>query len=125
MTGKGHPVVITLTPGQAGDAPRAPALLAGARRGRGKVVIADRGYDRAAIARRVRRVRARVVIPSQKNRKVRRRYSKPLYKGRNVVERFWSKVKPYRRVATRYDKLDECYLAFIHLAATLVMLRHQ
>ena len=124
MTGKGHPAVIKLTPGQAGDAPHAPDLLAPARRGRVRAVIADRGYDSAAIAGRVRRLRARVVIPSQKNRKKRRRYSKPLYKGRNVVERFWSKVKQHRRVATRYDKLDVCYLGFIHLAATLVVLRH-
>ena len=124
MTGAGHPVVIKLTPGQAGDAPHAPDLLAGARRGRVKVVIADRGYDSGAIARRVRRLRARVVIPSRKNRKVRRRYSKGLYKGRNVVERFWSKVKQYRRVATRYDKRDASYLAFVHLAAVLVVLKH-
>ena len=124
MTRKGHPAVIKLTPGQAGDAPHAPDLLAPARRGRVEVVIGDRGYDSAAVAARIRRLRARVVIPSQKNRAKRRRYSKPLYKGRNVVERFWSKAKQHRRVATRYDKLDACYLGFIHLAATLVVLRH-
>ena len=124
MTGKGHPAVIKLTPGQSGDAPHAPDLLAGAKRGRVKVVIADRGYDGAAIAGRVRRLRARVVIPSLKNRRKRRRYSKALYKGRNVVERFWSKVKQYRRVATRYDKTDTSYLAFVHLAAVLVVLKH-
>jgi transposase len=116
--------VLKLTPGQAGDAPHAPDLLAPARRGRVKVVIADRGYDSGAIARRVRKLRARVVIPSQKNRATRRRYSKALYKGRNVVERFWSKVKQHRRVATRYDKLDECYLAFVHVASVLTVLRH-
>ncbi|MBN9520398.1 transposase, partial [bacterium] len=41
-----------------------------------------------------------------------------------VVERFWQKAKQYRRVATRYDKLDTSYLAFVHLAAVLVVLRH-
>jgi transposase len=117
-------VVLTLTPGQAGDAPQAPDLLAPARRGGVRVVIADRGYDSAAIVRQIRQLRARVVIPSLKNRATRRRYSKAWYKGRNVVERFWSKVKQHRRVATRYDKLDVCYLSFIHLAATLVVLRH-
>lgn len=116
--------MIKLTPGQAGDAPHAPDLLAPARRGRVKVVIGDRGYDSAAIANQIRRLRARVVIPSQRNRSVRRRYSKVLYKGRNVVERFWNQVKQSRRVATRYDKLDVCYLSFIHLAATMVVLRH-
>jgi transposase len=124
VSGRGHPAVLKLTPGQAGDAPHAADLLAGATRGRVKAVIADRGYDSAALARRVRRVRARVVIPSQRSRKARRRYSKALYKGRNVVERFWNKLKQWRRVATRYDKLDVCYLGLIHLAATLVVLRH-
>jgi transposase len=116
--------VVKLTPGQAGDAPHAPDLLAGVKRGQVRAVIGDRGYDSAAIARRVRGLRARVVIPSQKNRAKRRRYSKALYKGRNVVERFWGKVKQYRRVATRYDKLNTSYLAFVHLAAVLVVLKH-
>lgn len=41
-----------------------------------------------------------------------------------MVERFWSKVKQCRRVATRYDKRDTSYLAFVHLAAVLVVLKH-
>lgn len=124
MTGRGHPVVLKLTPGQAGDAPQAAALLAGAKRGRVKAVVGDRGYDSDDNVALVRRVRARVVIPPLGCRTKKRRYSKALYKGRNVVERFWSKVKQCRRVATRYDKLDTSYLAFVHLASVLVVLRH-
>ena len=124
MTGKGHPVVVKLTPGQAGDAPHAADLLAGRKRGQVKAVIGDKGYDSDAIVAKVRGLRARVVIPPRANRTHRRRYSKRLYKGRNVVERFWSKVKQFRRVATRYDKLDTSYLAFLHLASILVVLRH-
>ena len=116
--------MLKLTPGQAGDAPHAMDLLAGQKRGTVKVVIGDKGYDSDAIVAKVRRLRARVVIPPVARRTKRRRYSKRLYKGRNVVERFWSKVKQCRRVATRFDKLDVCYLAFVHLAATLVVLRH-
>lgn len=124
MTGKGHPWVLKLTPGEAGDAPHAADLLAGARRGRVRVVVGDRGYDSDDIVALVRRLRARVVIPPLKCRTHRRRYSRRLYRGRNVVERFWSKVKQHRRVATRYDKLDTSYLAFVHLAAVLVVLKH-
>jgi transposase len=124
VTGKGHPVVLKLTPGQAGDAPHAADLLAGQRRGRVKAVVADRGYDSDANVRLVRRLRARVVIPPLGCRTHRRRYSKALYRGRNVVERFWQKAKQYRRVATRYDKLDTSYLAFVHLASVIVVLRH-
>jgi transposase len=116
--------VLKLTPGQAGDAPQAADLLAGRRRGTVRAVIADRGYDSDAIVGLVRRLRARVVIPPLGCRTRERRYSRRLYRGRNGVERFWSKVKQYRRVATRYDKLDVCYLAFVHLASVLTALRH-
>jgi transposase len=64
------------------------------------------------------------VIPPLGCRNHRRRYSRKLYRRRNVVERFWSRVKQCRRVATRYDKLDVCYLAFVHLASVLTVLRH-
>lgn len=124
LTGRGHPRVLKLTPGQAADAPHAPDLVAGVRRGQVRAVIGDRGYDSDANVALVRRLRARVVIPPVARRTHQRRYSKALYKGRNVVERFWSKVKQHRRVATRYDKLDTSYLAFVHLAAVLVVLRH-
>lgn len=116
--------MLRLTPGQAGDAPQAADLLAVGRRGAVRVVIADKGYDSNAIVARVRRLRARVVIPPSGCRARKRRYSRVLYTGRNVVERFWGKVKQYRRVATRYDKLDVCFLAFIHLASVLIVLRH-
>ncbi len=116
--------MLKLTPGQAGDAPHAADLLAGQTRGRVRAVVGDKGYDSDANVALVRRLRARVVIPPLGCRAHQRRYSKTLYKGRNVVERFWQKVKQYRRVATRYDKLDISYLAFVHLAAVLVVLRH-
>ncbi len=88
------------------------------------MVVADRGYDTDAILALVRRLRARVVIPPTARRTHQRRYSRRLYRGRNVVERYWNRVKPCRRVATRYDKLDTSYLAFVHLASIRTMLRH-
>ena len=124
MNGRGHPVALTLTPGQAGDAPQAPRLLAGRRRGEVRMVIADRGYDTDAILALVRRLRARAVIPPTANRRHQRRGSRRLYKGRNVVERFWNRIKQCRRVATRYDKLDTSYMAFVHLASIRTVLRH-
>ena len=117
-------MILKLTPGQAGDAPHAADLLAGQKRGAVKAVVGDRGYDSDATVALVRRLRARVVIPPVARRVHRRRYSKTLYKGRNVVERFWQKAKQSRRVATRYDKLDVCYLAFVHLASVLIVLRN-
>lgn len=124
MNGKLHPVVLKLTPGQAHDAPHAKDLLAPARRGTTKAVVGDRAYDTNAILAEVRRLKAKAVIPSDGGRLKRRSYDKDMYKCRNVVERFGSKVKQCRRVATRYDKLDVCYLAFVQLASILTVLRH-
>lgn len=122
VNGRGHPVALTLTPGQAGDAPQAPRLLAGRRRGEVRMVIADRGYDTDAILALVRRLRARAVIPPTANRRHQRRCSRRLYKGRNVVERFWNRIKQCRRVATRYEKTARNYLAFCQLASAIVLL---
>lgn len=124
MNGRGHPVALTLTPGQAGDAPQVPRLLAGRRRGDVEAVIADRAYDTNAVLALVRRLRARAVIPPNPQRKHKRRYSRKLYKLRNVAERFWSRVKRCRRVATRYDKLDTSFMGFVQLASIRTVLRH-
>ena len=63
------------------------------------------------------------VIPTQKTRKVQRTVDPHLYRERNVCERFWSKAKQYRRVATRYEKKAANYLAFVKVAAMMVMLQ--
>lgn len=87
-------------------------------------MIADKGYDSDRIVGFVRKkLRARAVIPSLKCRKKKRRHGRKRYKARNVVERFWSKAKQYRRVCTRYDKLDASFAAFVHLASVMIVLR--
>ncbi|WP_230949377.1 transposase, partial [Burkholderia vietnamiensis] len=55
-------------------------------------------------------------IPPRSNRKTKRRYSRVLYRTRNIVERFFNRIKHFRRVSTRYDKLAANYLAFAVLA---------
>jgi transposase len=98
---------------------RADELLADHRP---KVVIADKGYDANDLIERIRGRGATAVIPPRSNRRVKRRYSKRLYKTRNLVERFVNRIKHYRRIATRFDKTGRNYLAFVHLAASLVMM---
>lgn len=86
------------------------------------VVIADKGYDSAAVVRAVEATGAEAVIPTQKNRKVQRDIDREKYKDRNLVERFWGRVKQYRRVATRYEKTARNFLGFIHLASVMLLL---
>ena len=86
-------------------------------------VIADKAYDSNAVVSAVERQGAEAVIPSKKNRKVPRDYDEHLYKERKKVEWFINLLKQYRRVATRYEKTSRNFLAFVHVAATMILLR--
>ena len=120
VTGLGPPVRILLTAGQESDIGQGEDLIAGIDC---DAVIADKGYDSKKFAQAVEAKGAEAVIPSQRNRAEQRDYDKDLYKERNLAERFWGKVKQFRRVATRYEKTARNFLAFIHLASIMILLR--
>jgi transposase len=120
VNGLGLPTQFVLTPGQAADITQADALLDGTTP---EVVIADRGYDKRALVERIEGLGAEAVIPTQKDRKEQRDIDWERYKDRNLVERFWSKAKQYRRVATRYEKKAQNFLAFLHVASVMILLR--
>jgi transposase len=111
---------LILTAAQESDIAQAEALLAGHAPA---AVIADRGYDKRALVEEIESRGAEAVIPTQKNRAEQREIDPHLYKERNLCERFWSKVKQYRRVATRYEKKAVNFLAFVKVAAIMVMLQ--
>jgi transposase len=118
--GLGHPVELKLTGANESDIAQAENLLADHEP---EVVIADRGYDKKALVERIEARGAQAVIPTQRSRKEQREVDEHLYADRNVCERFWSKVKQYRRVATRYEKKAANFLAFVKVAAMMVMLK--
>ena len=88
-----------------------------------EVVIADKGYDSRAVVEAIEVRGVVAVIPSLKNRDVPRDYDRERYKDRNLAERFWFKVKQYRRVATRYEKTARNFLAFVHVASIMILLK--
>jgi transposase len=88
-----------------------------------EAVAADKGYDSDAIRADLEERGIEPVIPPLACRKEAIPYDKKAYRQRNKVERLFSKLKQFRRVATRYDKLDLSFLAFVHLTAALVMIR--
>jgi len=96
----------------------APALIEAAR-GRFDALIADRGYDSNAIRAAVQTQGAKVVIPSTRSRKTAIPYDRNVYRTRNLVERLWCRLKDWRRVATRYDKLAANYMAGVLLAPAI------
>jgi transposase len=88
-----------------------------------KAVIGDKGFESDTFVSRIQRGGAEAVIPPRTNRKEPREYDQHGYKERNKVERFINLIKQYRRVATRYEKTGRNFLAFLHVASIMVLLR--
>jgi transposase len=99
------------------DIAQASALLDGVP---AKCVVADKAYDARALREQIAAMPAKVVIPPRANRREPIRWSKAVYRHRNLVERFFRRVKHFRRIATRYDKLAERFASFISLVAAIV-----
>ena len=108
--------MLLLSPGNINDISMAAALIEAA--GPFCRLIADKGYDAAHLRRRLAARGAEAVIPSTASRKVPIPYDTQAYKERNRVERMWCRLKDFRRVATRYDKLARNYLSGVLIAAT-------
>ena len=89
----------------------------------GAVVIGDKGYDADGVRACIRDHGAIPNIPNRSNRKTRFRWKKSLYRQRNHVERFFNKLKQFRRIATRYDKLGANFFTFVKLASMRIWLR--
>lgn len=117
--GLGNPVKFRLTPGQTHDITQAAPLLEGPA---AEQVIADKGYDGDKVLQTIHDQGGQAVIPPKSNRKVQRSYDKELYHERNHIERLFAKLKQCRRIATRYDKTARHFLAFLHLAASMILL---
>jgi transposase len=109
-----------LTAGQAHDLRAAPYLLEGLKC---RHVVADRGYDANTLLDLIRNSGAKAHIPSTSQRLIHRSVDRRIYRERNLVERFFCKLKHFRRVATRFDKLARNFLAAVSLAATRLWTR--
>ena len=115
--GEGRPIILLLSEGQMSDHKGAFLLLEALPKA--KELLGDKGYDsnwfRAALTERG----IAPCIPPRSNRKVQIDYDKQLYKQRHKIENVFGRIKDWRRVATRYDKLAETFLGWVWLA-TLV-----
>ena len=116
----GNPIRFMLTGGQRSDYVKALELIEGKTM---NALIADKGYDANYMVEAAAAVGADAVIPSRSKLKNQRKYDEALYKERNHIERMFNKIKHFRRVATRYDKLDVAYLAFVLIAGIYLWLK--
>ena len=89
----------------------------------GEHVLAGKGYDAREFRRHILELDMIPVIPPRSNRKEPAGYDRHLYRERHLVECFINKMKHYRRVFSRFEKLDTRYLGFLHFTAALIWLR--
>ena len=120
VRGLGCPVRFILTAGQKGDAPQAAALIEGLP---AEVVMADTAYDADHLRQAIAAKGALAVIPNNPSRALKYPLDKHLYAQRHLVECCFSKLKQFRRVATRFEKTARNYLAVVTLAAIVLWLR--
>jgi len=116
----GRPLKFLLTAGQLSDITFAQEMMTGQST---EAFIGDKGYDSNAFVQWLEQQGIGVVIPPRSCRDNPRDYNAELYKERNLVERFINKIKWFRRIFARFEKLASRYLAFLHWAAALIWLR--
>jgi transposase len=116
----GNPTGFLLTPGQVHDLAGADILLTDIVAG---AVIADKAYDADdRVVQPLEQAGIEVVIPPRSQRRTPRKYDRELYKARHLIENFFCKLKHFRGIATRYDKLSRNFLAALQFAAILIWL---
>jgi transposase len=123
-----RPWALILTPGNTADCvmaqecvspiPSRPLLGKPASPGI-KELVADRDYDTDAFRTFLKWRKIRIVIPGKSSRKKRIRHDRQAYKRRNVLERCFGRLKDFRRIATRYDKLAANFFSAVCLVAII------
>jgi transposase len=120
VRGLGLPVRFVLTAGQRGDAPQAGPLIEDLP---AEAVMADTAYDSDRLRQAIADKGAVAVIPNNPSCAKKHPLDKHLYAQRHLVECCFSKLKQFRRVATRFDKTARNYLAVVTVAAIVLWLR--
>lgn len=129
--GNGLPLTFLLTVGERHEAVVFEQLMeqgsvkrvgSGRPRLRPKRVVGDKGYSSRKIRSYLRRRGIRLSIPRKDNEKHRGKFDKSIYRQRNQVERCFNRLKQFRRIATRYEKKAQNYLAMLTLASILLWL---
>ena len=108
-----------ITPGQDADITQAEPLLENIEP---DAFLADKAYDADRLIDRLIQRGITPVIPPKRNRTTRRKTDFSLYRERNLVERIFNKLKQFRAIATRYDKLKSTFLAAVQFASIIILL---
>ncbi|AQS86511.1 transposase [Acetobacter aceti] len=109
---------LDMTPGQDADIAQAKPLLENIDP---EVLLADRAYDADRLIDRLTERRIISIIPPKRNRTTQRKTDFALYRERNLIERLLNKLKQFRALATRYDKLKSTFLAAVQFASIIIL----
>lgn len=120
VDGLGNPLKFILTAGQRNDITQAENLITEISNTK---LIADKGYDSNNLLESLENKDCMAVIPPKKNRKNQRHYDAHIYKERHLIECFFGKIKHFRRIFSRFDKIPDTFLAFLNFVAALICLR--
>jgi len=115
----GNPANLMVTAGQIHDLACAHNLIENADP---EALIADKAYDADPLINSLTEQEITPVIPPKSNRKTKRDCDFALYRERNLIERFFNKIKHFRAIATRYDKLARNFLAAVQLVSAIILL---
>lgn len=119
----GNPLCIEITGGQVHDSQAAPTLI---EQVQGEILIADKGYDSEAIREKARSKNMIPIIPKRSNNKTPNpEYDKHLYKNRHLVENLFARLKHFRSIAMRFEKLARNFKAVVTFASTFIWLKLQ
>ena len=116
----GNPLRFLLSEGRRHELPYAKDLIKGFQ---AEAVLGDKAYDSDSFIEHIEQKEMEAVIPPRSCRKTQRQYDTHRYKERHLVECFVNKIKHYRRIFSRFDKLAKRYLAFLHFVAMIIWLR--
>lgn len=120
VDGLGNPLRLRLTAGQCHDSTEAQAQVEGFQFDH---LIADRAFAAQSFIDWLLQRNIEPVIPPHRNAKQVREYDRWLYRERHLVECFINKIKHFRRLFSRFDKLARRFLGFLHFVGTLIWLR--
>jgi transposase len=122
VDGLGNPIRLIFTSGEVHDSKQGIPLLDGFDLSN-SAVLGDKAFGTVEILTYIRSAGAEVVIPPKSNAKNPWECDYYRYKERHLVECFFNKIKHFRRIATRYDKLSSMFQAFVYLASIMLWLK--
>jgi len=118
----GNPLDFGLTGGQASDIGQAESLLELTPEGT-QALVGDKGYDSDAFVRAIQARDMEAVIPPRSHRTEARECDWFIYRERHLIECFFNKIKHYRRIFSRFEKLAHNYMGFLRFVSALIWLR--